>query len=308
MDNSVDHESPYALIVPLRLIARVAVTLAFVTVAVIGGRWVWIHYNVEPWTRDARIRADIVQVSPDVSGLVTEVSVKNDQPVSIGQILFVLDRPRFELAERQAEAGVAAQQAALDEAIREDRRNRALGNLTTAEQVEQGSSTVAELRAQLSSAIVQRDVARLNLERTTVRATVNGIATNVELQVGNYAPAGHQVMAVVNSDSIWVEGYFEETKLPAIRVGDSASVQIMGLKRKVFGVVESITAGIEDRERGASSRDLANINPTFSWVRLAQRIPVRIHLNRVPAEIRLISGRTATVAIHVPEGRRLEGE
>jgi multidrug resistance efflux pump len=308
MDNRVDYEPKHALIVSLKLIARVAVTLTVVTLACAGGRWLWIHYNVEPWTRDARIRADVVQVSPDVSGLVTDVAVKDDQKVSVGQLLFVLDRPRFELALRQAEATVAAQQAALDEAIREDRRNRALGNLATAEQVEQGASRVAELRAQLSSAYVQRDVARLNLERTSVRATVPGVVTNVELQIGDYAAAGHQVMALVNTESIWVEGYFEETKLPEIRVGDMASVQIMGLQHKLSGVVESIAAGIEDRERGASSRDLANINPTFSWVRLAQRIPVRIRLAHVPDSIRLIAGRTATVAIQPPQGRALEGE
>lgn len=288
-------------------LGRFAVTGVVVALAFVGGRWLWIHYNVEPWTRDGRIRADVVQVSPDVSGLVTEVNVRNDQVVRIGDVLFVIDRPRYELAEKQAEAAVAADRASLAQAERVDRRNVALNTLVTTEQVEEGRSKVEELAAQLRNALAQRDVARLNLQRTTVRARVNGIVSNVELQPGDYATVGHQVLALVDTDSIYVDGYLEETKLPQIQVGDRAIIHIMGLRRELRGTVESIAAGIEDRERSASSNDLANVNPTFSWVRLAQRIPVRVKLDPVPPTIRLISGRTATVSIVVPPGRRQEG-
>jgi RND family efflux transporter MFP subunit len=289
-------------------LARITVTAALVTVALGGGRWLWIHYNVKPWTRDGRLRADIVQVSPDVSGLVTEVLVKNDEIVRAGQILFILDRPRYELALRQAEAAVVAAAASLAQAKRESVRDQALNNLVTTERLEEGTEKVQQLTAQWDSARVQRDVARLNLERTTVRATVNGVVTNVELQPGDYATAGHQALALLDTDSIHVDGYFEETKLPQIRLGDRAIVHIMGLSKDLSGTVESIAAGIEDRERSASSRDLANINPTFSWVRLAQRIPVRIKLDPVPSTVRLIAGRTATVSILVPRGRAREGD
>jgi RND family efflux transporter MFP subunit len=292
----------------LKLAGRVAVTLAVVAVAVIGARWLWIHYNVEPWTRDGRVRADIVQVSPDVNALVTEVRVKNNQVVQQGDVLFVLDRPRFELALRQAEASVAADEVALAQAKRESERNRNLKDLATTEQVEEGQSKVDQLVAQLNSARVQRDLARLNLDRTTVHAPVNGIVTNVELRPGDYASAGHQVLALVDTDTIHVDGYFEETKLPSIRVGDRALVHIMGIKAELPGAVESIDAGIEDRERSQSSDALANVNPTFSWVRLAQRIPVRIKLDPTGGDIRLIAGRTATVSIVDPPGRPLEGE
>jgi RND family efflux transporter MFP subunit len=292
----------------LKLAGRVAVTLTVVAVAVIGARWLWKHYNVEPWTRDGRVRADIVQVSPDVNALVTEVRVKNNQIVKKGDVLFVLDRPRFELALRQAQASVASAEVALAQAKRESERNRNLKDLATTEQVEEGQSKVDQLIAQLNSARVQRDLARLNLERTTVHAPVNGIVTNVELQPGDYASAGHQVLALVDSDTIHVDGYFEETKLPSIRVGDRALVHIMGIKAELAGTVESIDAGIEDRERSQSSDALANVNPTFSWVRLAQRIPVRIKLDPTGRDIRLIAGRTATVSIVDPPGRPLEGE
>jgi RND family efflux transporter MFP subunit len=292
----------------LKALGRLLVTLVVVALAIVGARWLWIHYNVEPWTRDGRVRADIVQVSPDVSALVTEVRVKNNQSVNKGDVLFVLDRPRFELALRQAEALVAADAVALAQAKRENERNRNLKDLATTEQVEEGQSKVDQLAAQLNSARVQRDLARLNLDRTTVRAPVDGVVTNVELQPGDYASAGRQVLALVDTDSIHVDGYFEETKLPSIRVGDRARVHIMGVKAELSGTVEGIDAGIEDRERSASSDALANVNPTFSWVRLAQRIPVRIRLDPTGRDIRLIAGRTATVSIVDQPGRPLEGE
>jgi multidrug resistance efflux pump len=222
-------------------------------------------------------------------------------------VLFVLDRARYELAARQAEAAVAADVASLAQARRENLRNLTLGTLVTTEQAEEGASKVAQLEAQLQGAEVQRELAKLNLKRTTVRATVNGIVTNLELQPGDYANAGHQVLAVIDTDAIHVDGYFEETKLPLIQVGDRASVHIMGVNATLHGHVETIAAGIEDRERNASGSGLANVNPTFSWVRLAQRIPIRIKLNHVPADVRLIAGRTATVAIEVPRARLPEG-
>jgi RND family efflux transporter MFP subunit len=286
---------------------RVLVTCAAVAVAAIGARRLYVQYNLDPWTRDGRVRADIVEVSPDVNGLVTAVLVRDNQTVRVGQVLFVIDRTRYELALRQAEATIASDEASLAQARREDQRDRSLGSLVTSEQVEEGQAKVQELSAQLQGAIVQRDTARLNLERTTVRATVNGIVTNVDLQPGDYATGGHQVLALVDTDAIYVDGYFEETKLPQIRVGDRAEVHLMGLNTDLRGTVESVAAAIEDRERGASSTSLANVNPTFSWVRLAQRIPIRIRLDDLTGGIRMIPGRTATVEIDVPRGRPLEG-
>jgi RND family efflux transporter MFP subunit len=290
------------------LAVRVTVTLVVVALAIVGGKWLWVHYNVEPWTRDGRVRADVVLVSPDVNGLVTEVRVKNDQSVEAGEILLILDRPRYELALRQANAAVISAQVELAQAQRESARNHGLTDLVTSEQVEEGQAKVDQLSAQLNSARVQRDTAELNLERTVIRAPVKGVVTNVELQPGDYATAGHQVLALVATDSIHVDGYFEETKLPRIRVGDRAIVRIMGIPTDLQGQVESIDAGIEDRERSSSSTNIANVNPSFSWVRLAQRIPVRIRLDPDVGDVRLIAGRTATVSILEPAGRPLEGQ
>ena len=286
---------------------RMLATSVIVLLALLGGRQLWIHYNVDPWTRDGRVRADVVSVTSDVEGLVTEVRVKDGQSVRTGDVLFIIDSARYKLATRQAEAVVAADIASLEQAKRESDRNRRLGPLVTTEQYEEGASKVAELTAQLEGAEVQRDLARLNLRRTTVRATVDGIVTNLDLQPGDYASAGREILALIDTDAIYVDGYFEETKLPLVRIGDRATVRLMGVNAALSGRVETIAAGIEDRERNASDSDLANINPTFSWVRLAQRIPVRIKLDRVPVGVRLIAGRTASVMIDVPHARAPEG-
>ena len=295
------------LLSALKLTARVTATAMMIALATAGVRWMWIHYEVRPWTRDGRVRADVIEVNPDVDGLVTDVRVTDGEVVRKAQVLFVIDPSRYEIALQQADAAVAVDEAALAEAKRENRRNQSLGTLVTTQELQEGESKVEELSAQLRGARVEHDLAKLNLARTTVRSTVNGVVTNLELEPGDYASVGHQVMALVDSDSIHVDGYFEETKLPLIRLGDRATVHLMGVKTILQGTVIAIAAAIDDRERNASSTDLANITPTFSWVRLAQRIPVRVKLDHVPAGIRLIAGRTATVTIELPRGRQPEG-
>jgi multidrug resistance efflux pump len=158
--------------------------------------------------------------------------------------------------------------------------------------------------AEYRLAVADRAVAALNLARSQVMSPVDGVVTNVELEPGDYVTVGKGVMALVDSETLRVEGYFEETKLPRIHIGDKVRVRLMGQKQILNGHVTSIAAGIEDRERSGSSDLLANINPTFSWVRLSQRIPVRVKLDDVPAGVELVLGRTATVAI-VEEGQGL---
>ena len=281
---------------PFARIGRVAVTVAAVALAAYAARSVWIHYQVEPWTPDGRVRADIVQVAPDIAGTVTELWVANDQPVKRGQPLFQIDRERYALALRDAEANVAARRAQLDQARREAGRNKALGELVARETSEQGSARVEEASAALAQASSARDLAALNLARTRIVAPTDGTLSDLSLRVGNYVPAGKPVLALIDANSLRVEGYFEETKLPRIAVGQAAAVHLMGDSRNLPGHVQSIAAGIEDRDRSAGSNLLPNVTPTFSWVRLAQRVPVRIALDN-PHDAALIAGRTATVRI-----------
>jgi multidrug resistance efflux pump len=276
---------------------RVAVTLAVVAVAVVGGKRLWDHYQVDPWTRDGRVRADIVQVAPDVSGLVTAVQVVNDQTVKAGQPLFYVDRDRYALALRQADAAVAAQKAQLAQARRELVRNRVLGDLVAGEITEQSLAKVEQGQAALAQAVAARDLAALNLERTLVVAPTDGFLSDLTLRTGDYVTAGKPVLALIDSRSYRVEGYFEETKLKGLHVGQKVSVTVMGEDRPLHGHIQSIAAGIEDRDRAAGASLLPNVNPTFSWVRLAQRVPVRVALDETPKDLRLIAGRTATVAV-----------
>ena len=281
----------------LAQLGRSAATIMIVILAALVAVWLWHHYERSPWTRDGRVRADVVRVTPDIGGLVTEVDVHDNQPVKAGQLLFVIDKPRYSLAVAQAEAGVASARATLAQAQRTVKRDLALGDLVATETHEQNVAAVATARAALDESLTALDGARLNLTQTQVKASVNGAVTNLDLHPGDYVAAGQQAMALLDTDSLRIEGYFEETKLPLIRIGAPATVRLMGDSRPLYGQVESIAAGIDDPARSNSGNLLPNVEATFTWVRLAQRIPVRIKLTRIPAGIRLVSGRTATVTI-----------
>jgi RND family efflux transporter MFP subunit len=283
---------------PSPLAIRVATTLAAVLVAAFVGWRLWIYYEIAPWTRDARVSADIVGVTPDVSGLVSEVHVHDNQPVRRGDLLFIVDPARFELALRQAQAVVASREATLQQAVRDFNRYSAL---TTTEisrqQVEQAQATEETAAAGFQQAVADRDLAQLNLDRSRITASVNGIISNFGLRPGDYVTAGQPVTALVDTDSLRIDAYFEETRLRRIHPGDRVGIRLMGVPERLSGHVQSIAGGIEDRERQSSPNLLANINPTFDWVRLAQRIPVRIALDDVPPDVRVIPGRTATVDV-----------
>jgi RND family efflux transporter MFP subunit len=282
----------------LSSLGRVLVTLIAVVVAGLVGWQLWSYYMLEPWTRDGRVRADVVPVAADVSGLVSDVFVHDNEKVTKGQPLLRIDQRRFEYALAQAKAAVVDRQVTLDQNNRDLARSK---NLTivaiTPQQVEKSQQAVDVAQAQLDDANASLDVAKLNLERSTIVAPVNGIVTNFSLQPGQYINAGASILALIDSDTFRVEGYFEETKLRRIHIGDSATVKLIGDQNVISGHVESIASGIEDQSRSTSSDLLASVNPTFNWVRLAQRVPVRIKLDNVPPQIRLVTGRTATVSV-----------
>ena len=293
--------------IPATLI-RSAATIILVIAAVLAAIGMWNHYERSPWTRDGRVRADVVRVTPDISGLVTSVAVRDNQQVKAGDLLFVIDTPRYKLALEEAEAQIASARATLAQARREARRDTALGDLVAAETHEQNLARVETAQAALAEAYSGRDAAALNLKRTQVRASVNGVVTNLDLHPGDYVGAGSQAMALIDSDSTRVEGYFEETKLPLIRIGAPVTVKLMGEDEALHGRVESIAAGISEDSRGMSGNLLPDVQATFSWVRLAQRIPVRVKLTDVPADVRLILGRTATVTVEPKQEPKPQGK
>jgi multidrug resistance efflux pump len=286
-----------------RFFGRFVVTAIAIGVAAVIGWQLWVYYLEAPWTRDGRVRADVVQVAADVSGLVREVQVHDNQAVKKNDVLFRIDPARFEIALRDAQANVDSKLAAAQEAERETSRFSRLNTLSVSEeQQQQRMSAATQAQAAYQQALASRDVAALNLARSQVIAPVNGLITNFDMRPGEYVDAGKPIFALIDSDSFRVEGYFEETKLARIKVGDPVRVYLIGENSTIEGHVESIAAGIADRERQGSADLLANVNPTFSWVRLAQRVPVRIALDRVPADVRLVTGRTATVVVLTPGG------
>jgi RND family efflux transporter MFP subunit len=248
------------------------------------------------------VRANVVQIAPDVSGLVTAVPIQDNEPVKAGALLFEVDPARYRLAVRQAEVALAAQRTTLAQAQREDGRNAGLGTLISQEVREQARVRVEQARAAVAQAEVSLDSARLNLTRASVRAPTDGLVTNLDMRQGSYAMSGRPVLALVDAASFYVEGYFEETKLPRIHTGDRVRVTTMGEGAPLAGTVVSFAAGIADRDRSTSANLLPSVNPTFNWVRLAQRVPVRVKLDPLPTGTHLVAGQTVTVQV-IEEGR-----
>ncbi|PKU22177.1 HlyD family secretion protein [Telmatospirillum siberiense] len=277
---------------------RVVVTLALAAVAAVLSVALWHHFMVDPWTRDGRVRAEVVRIAPEVAGTVSEVRVVDNQFVHKGDVLFVIDPERFKLALTQVQAAVDSRAQDRRVALAKAQRRAALSDLVAStEEKEQYNGSAGVATAAVSEAQAQLDLAKLNLTRTTVRSPVNGYVTNLNLRVGDYASVGQAAIAVVDSDSFWVAGYFEETKLGALHVGDGAVIELMSDSRPLAGHVESLSHGIADQNGDASTNGLASVNPVFTWVRLAQRMPVRIHIDSVPRGLSLTAGMTCTVIV-----------
>lgn len=287
----------------MRTPVRVALTLCLVAVAIFAGVHLWQYYMLTPWTRDARIRADVVVIAPDVSGWVRELKAYDNQQVKAGDLLLSIDRDRFEAALEKAQSVVQTRQQQLNLREREASRRASLGpQAISAELRENAQINAGIARGELREAQAEAKVAEINLARSQIHAPRNGHITNLRLAQGNYVNAGQPVMALIDDSTFYVQAYFEETKLPRIKVGDPVKVWLMSAGEALQGHVESISRGITDRNTTPDGQLLAEVEPTFNWVRLAQRIPVRIKLDKVPEGINLSAGMTASV--QVQEGER----
>ncbi|MEJ0046890.1 MAG: HlyD family secretion protein [Rhodospirillales bacterium] len=284
----------------IRQAARFTVTMIAVAVAMALGWRIWTYYTISPWTRDALVRANIVELAPDVTGPIVAINVVDNQVVHKGDVLFVIDRQRFEAAVDQASAAVAMQAAtwrlARDNADRDATLRQSGALAISAQTAETSAATASEAQANLRAAEAQLATAQINLARTEIHAPVNGYVTNLTATVGDYATAGKGVLAVVNSDSFYVYGYFMETKLPSIHDGDDAEVRLMAGGTLLTGKVQ----GAEPRDcRSASRQRVARHGSTrpstgSDW---HKRIPVRIALTSVPPNVRLVAGLSCTVVI-----------
>ncbi|MDH1264408.1 HlyD family secretion protein [Pseudomonas sp. GD03944] len=277
---------------------RVAVTLVVVAVALLAGYWLWQHYMYSPWTRDARVRADVVTIAPDVSGTVVALAVRDNQRVKAGDLLMSIDHERYQAELEQAQAVAATREQQLRLREHEASRRKRLGpQAISAELMDNAQISAQIARGEFQEAQAKVKLAALNLERSELRAPRDGQVTNLRLAQGNYVRIGEPVMALVDDTSFYIQAYFEETKLPQIRIGAPVEVWLMSAGGALQGEVESVSRGITDRNASPDGQLLADVEPTFNWVRLAQRIPVRIKLDTLPEDLPLSAGMTASVRV-----------
>jgi multidrug resistance efflux pump len=280
---------------------RIVPMLLTLIAVVIAGALAWLAWNAymaAPWTRDGAVRAYVVTSAPEVSGRIVQLPIHADQFVHKGDTLLQIDPTDYEIAVRNAQAALEQADANVENARLEAERRRKLTNLSTSIEEQQSYSTRARIaEASRNQAAARLDKAKVDLDRTRLVSPVNGYVTNLAVQVGDFATAGQRVLSIVDTDSFWVDGYFEETQLRSISIGDPARISLMGYPTVLHGHVAGISRGIRVANAQADPAGLATVNPIFTWIRLAQRVPVRIELDRVPPDVTLAIGLTATVQI-----------
>jgi multidrug resistance efflux pump len=282
----------------VRLLMRKLATVGIATVAVAAALVTWDQYNAGPWTRDGRVRVQVASVAPEISGKIKELRIVDNQFVHKGDLLYVIDPFDFDLALRTNKAVLEQKMADRNVKDLQSERRRRLSDLassTEEKQVYEGNALQA--KAAVESAQEQVRQAEINLQRTEVRSPVNGIVTNLLLREGDYAHQGATNISIIDTDSYWVDGYFEETKLARLCVGDRAEAKLMGYSAPIIGHIATVTRGVSVSNAAAATQGLPSVDPVYTWVRLAQRVPVRIAIDHVPSGVPLVSGLTATVTI-----------
>lgn len=289
---------PSLFIRTLRRLGKLVATLGIAGVAIVLCVMTWQYYVMSPWTRNGAIRVQVANVASQVSGQITQVPVVDNQYVRQGDILYVVDPINYEIAVHLAQAQV--DQAAADYQVKQaqsDRRQHLGNEATTPEEQQSYAGIALQAKAAYDGAAQQLAMAKINLARTKVTSPVNGYVTNLLLRVGDFAVQGASNISVVDADSFWIDGYFEETKLSQICVGDRAEAKLMSYAEPIIGHIDTITRGIAVSNAGAGVQGLPNVDPVYTWVQLAQRVPVRVAIDKVPKGIPLVSGMTATVTV-----------
>ncbi|MCZ8625454.1 HlyD family secretion protein [Escherichia albertii] len=273
-------------------------TILVAAVAILAGWWLWNYYMQSPWTRDGKVRAEQVTITPQVSGRIVELNIKDNQLVKAGDILFTIDKTPFQIAELNARAQLAKAQSDLAKANNEANRRRHLSqNFISAEELDTANLNVKAMQASVDAAQAMLKQAQWQLSQTDVRAPVSGWVTNLTTRAGDYADTGKPQFALVDSRSFYVVGYFEETKLRHIKEGAPAQITLYSDNRKLQGHVSSIGRAIYDQSIENDSSLIPDVKPNVPWVRLAQRIPVRFRLDSVPNNLTLVSGTTCSIAV-----------
>jgi RND family efflux transporter MFP subunit len=280
-------------------IFRISLTLIVVAVAGIAGHWIWSHYLYSPWTRDGRVRAEIITIAPDVSGWVNQLNVKDNQVVNKGDVLFTVDDTRYKATIAELNAKAESQKLAWELAKHKYKRRIGLtnANLVSKETFDEAFINTELARTSYELAQAQLNTAKIDLARTQIHAPENGTLINLSLRNGNYVSKGNSVFSLVKQDSLYITGYFEETKIPLVHIGQNADVSLMSGGHVLHGKVVSIGKAIANTNVTANGQLLPQIGQTFNWVRLSQRIPVDIQLDSIPKDIELSVGMTVSIQL-----------
>jgi multidrug resistance efflux pump len=279
-------------------LAKHLATFAIALVALLIAALTWQQYVTAPWTRDGTVRVQVANIAPQVSGQINDIRVVDNQFVHKGDVLYTIEAFDFEVAQLTGVATVQQRAADLQVKQVESERRQHLTNLaTTVEEQQIYAGNAVQAKAALDAAQQQLAQAEVNLKRTKVLSPVNGYVTNLLMRVGDFAHAGTSNISVIDADSFWIDGYFEETKMARVCVGDRAEAKLMGYAQPIIGHVGTVTRGISASNAAAGTQGLPNVDPVYTWVRLAQRVPVRVAVDNVPHGVPLVSGMTATVTI-----------
>ncbi|MGX9146356.1 efflux RND transporter periplasmic adaptor subunit [Mesorhizobium sp. 128a] len=292
-----------AMRMALAAVAKRLATLALALVAVLISVVAWDHYLTAPWTRDGRIRVQVASVAPEVTGRIKELRVVDNQFVHKGDVLYVLDQFDFDVALQSSKAALQQRAADVQVKQRQSERQGKLSTLaTTPEQQQIYAGNAIQAEAAFEAAQSQVSLAEVNLRRTEVRSPVNGYVTNLLLRAGDYARQGVANVSIIDADSFWIDGYFEETKMARVCTGAQVEARLMGYSAPIIGHVSTITRGLSVSNAAVGAQGLPNVDPIYTWVRLAQRVPVRIAIDEVPPGVPLVSGMTATVSVRDHSG------
>lgn len=280
-----------------------AMTLVLIGAIVVVLVYIWDSYMYTPWTRDGRVRADVVNIAPDVSGWIDELHAQNSREVKTGDVLFTVDHARYQVAVDLAQAQSDSAKVSWDRATNVyKRRTQMSADAVSREEVDTSRLDMMEKQASYKQSVAVLNSAKIDLARTTYTSPASGKIINLELEKGDYVNRGVNRLALVKDDSYYVTGYFEETKIPGIKIGDKVEIWLMAGTLKLEGHVESIDSGISNSNSTPGNQMLPSVEATFAWVRLAQRIPVNIKIDQVPEGVNLSSGMSATLKVVVPVG------
>lgn len=271
------------------------------------------EYITNPWTRDGQVRGQVIQVAPRVSGMVINIPIIDNQYVRRGDLLFEIDSQPFEIAVAQAKANLQRDQISskaskieydrLLDIVKQD------AGAVSARDLNRREANYLQSLSQIDVAKESLRSARLNLSYTEVHASVDGYVSNINFQIGAQAVANTPILALVDSNSFWVFGYFRESQLGQIGIGDPARVTLMAYPDlPLEGTVESLGWGIAPSDGNTGYNLLPSIKPVFQWIRLAQRIPVRIKLAPLPKKVELRFGLTASVMILADDRNRRQAQ